>query len=50
MNLSNSDNHSKTLAFKKLKRIIYKYCCRFSKICKNITRLNQFLVLLNDSR
>ena len=48
MNLSNSDNHSKILGFKKIKHLLYKYYPRFSKICKNRSHLNQFLVLLYD--
>ena len=48
MNLSNSNNHSKTSAFKKFKRLLYKSCRSFSKMCKNNTHLNQFLVLLFD--
>ena len=46
MNLSNSDNHSKTSAFKKFKRLLYKYYPRFSKICKNSEHLHQFSILL----
>ena len=48
MNLSNFDNHLKTSAFKKFKRILHKYYLRFSRISQNSAHLNQFLVLLND--
>ena len=43
MNSSSFDNHSKTLAFKKPKCLLYKYYPRLSKICKNSAHLNQFL-------
>ena len=47
MNSSNNGNHWRTLAFKKLKRLLHKYYARFSKICKNTAaQLNQFFVLL----
>lgn len=35
MNLSNSDNHSVTSAFKKFKCTSYKYYPTFRKVCKN---------------
>ena len=47
MSLSNFDNHSKTLTFKKCKCLLHKYYpTRFSKICKISAHLNQFLAKL----
>ena len=44
MNLSNFDNHSKTLAFKNFKCHLYKSYLLFSySIIKNKATLNQFL-------
>ena len=35
MDLLNIDNHSKTLAFKKFKHVLYKYYLKFIKAYKN---------------
>ena len=44
INLLNFDNHSRTLAFRKIKKFLYKYYPRFPKICKN--RFLRFLRFL----
>ena len=51
MDLLNIDNHLKTLAFKKIKRILYEHYPKFANAYKkqpNRLDLWQFLVLLYD--
>ena len=45
MDPSNIDNHSKALAFNKVKHLLYKYYPRFSRISRIGEHLNQFSVL-----
>ena len=49
MNSLNFDNHSKSLAFKKLKHLLHKYYFMFPKICKSCEHFHQFVVLIYDS-
>ena len=48
MDSLNIDKHSKSSAFTKFKRLIYKYYPRFSKISRIGEHLNQFPVLVYD--
>ena len=51
MDLLNIDNHSKTLAFRKFKHLLYRYHPKFVKAFKkhpNKFDIKQFLVLLYD--
>ena len=51
MDFLNNGNHSKTLAFKKFKRLPYKYYPQFVKAYKkqpNRLGVRHFLFLLND--